>query len=284
LASDSHAGLFQLPQFARVAPKKRVPTGNSVDSQRQNVNRTRSRGRPPKKEPPDFVNSWDELARRVGRSRRCLLNWRKRFKDDPKFPWPRGDRHSVSAWLQWMKLRNLADAPDEGDDAENTKAFWDRQRARLEFERTTFSFAVEKGEYLPLAEIEAAVGQLLAGFRTALNIFPSSAARWIVGLKDVHAIKSKLQSEVDSVLQSLGRVAHVDDVTPTVLAKLFPDRDVALSRNELVRACDQVFQEIGRQSLSDLLQRSLPPFSAGPATADGLHFPGRSVLPAGVEV
>ena len=54
-----------------------------------------------------------------------------------------------------------------------------------------------------------------------------------------------------SVAASIWRTA------PKVVAKLFSDRD-AQFREELVRACDQVFQEIGRESLSDLLQRSLP--------------------------
>ena len=109
----------------------------------------------------------------------------------------------------------------------------------------------------PADAIKAAVGQMLAGFRTALNMLPGSAARWLIGLRDFHDIKAKLEAEVDAVLGALGRGEYLGDIAPRIVARLFSDRD-AQFRDELVRACNQVFQEIGRESLSDLLQRSLP--------------------------
>ena len=88
-------------------------------------------------------------------------------------------------------------------------------------------------------------------------MLPSSAARWLIGLRDFHDINAKLQAEVDAVLGALGRGEFLGDITSRVVVRLFSDRD-AQFRDELVRACEQVFQEIGRESLSDLLQRSLP--------------------------
>jgi hypothetical protein len=143
------------------------------------------------------------------------------------------------------------------EDDELPKTHWDRKKARLDYERAHYKFEVEKEKYLRTDEIEAAVGQMLAGFRTALNMLPGSAARWVVGLRDFHEIKDKLQAEVDAVLLALGRCRFFEDITPVVVAKLFSDRN-AQFRDELIRACDQVFEEIGRESLSDLLQRSLP--------------------------
>jgi hypothetical protein len=142
-------------------------------------------------------------------------------------------------------------------DAELPKSHWDRKKARLDYERALYKFEVEQEKYLPADAIKISVGQMLAGFRTALNMLPSSAARWLIGLRDFHAIKAKLQAEVDAVLGALGRCEYLGDITPRVVARLFSDRD-AQFRDELVRACDKVFQEIGRESLSDLLQRSLP--------------------------
>jgi hypothetical protein len=143
------------------------------------------------------------------------------------------------------------------EDNELPKSHWDRKKARLDYERALYKFEIEKEKYLPTDEITAAVGQMLAGFRTALNMLPSSAARWLIGLRDFHDIKAKLQTEVDAVLGALGRCEYLEDTTPKVVAKFFSDRDTQF-RDELVRACDQVFQEIGRESLSDLLHRSLP--------------------------
>ena len=134
---------------------------------------------------------------------------------------------------------------DSEKDAELPKSHWDRKKARLDYERALYKFEVEKKKYLPPDEIRAAVGQMLAGFRTALNMLPSSAARWLVGLRDFHAIKAKLEAEVDAVLGALGRCEYLGDIAPRIVARLFSDRD-AQFRDELVRACNQVFQEIGR--------------------------------------
>ena len=67
------------------------------------------------------------------------------------------------------------------------------QEAQLDYERARYKFEVEKKSIFPTDEITAAVGQMLAGFRTALNMLPSSAARWLIGLRDFHAIKAKLR-------------------------------------------------------------------------------------------
>ena len=174
------------------------------------------------------------------------------------------------AWFAEKRQRRAelaaAKTADESDlgvvdnrerDAELPKSHWDRKKAQLDYERALDKFEVEKKKHVPLDEICAAVGQTLAGFRTALNMLPSSAARWLIGLRDFHDIKAKLQAEVDAVLGALGRGEYLGDIAPRIVARLFSDRD-AQFRDELVQACNQVFQEIGRESLSDLLQRSLP--------------------------
>ena len=174
------------------------------------------------------------------------------------------------AWFAEKRQRRAelaaAKTADESDlgvvdnrerDAELPKSHWDRKKAQLDYERALYKFEVEKKKHVPLDEICAAVGQTLAGFRTALNMLPSSAARWLIGLRDFHDIKAKLQAEVDAVLGALGRGEYLGDIAPRIVARLFSDRD-AQFRDELVQACNQVFQEIGRESLSDLLQRSLP--------------------------
>src|SRR6266404_5815827 len=127
-----------------------------------------------------FAKNFTVLAQVVGRTPRCLNKWREKYPDD--FPKARGDgRWSVPELRAFMDKHALAGAADDDEPEENTKAFWDRQRARLEFERGAFGFEVDKQKYLRTDEIETAVGQMLAGFRTALNTLPSSAARWVAG-------------------------------------------------------------------------------------------------------
>ena len=189
----------------------------------------------------------------------------------PAFRSGRVYRDELLAWLAEKRRQRESLAkrnPDVGvidnhdlgqqaqKDDELPKSHWDRKKAQLDYERALYKFEVEKEKYLLTDEIKLAVGQMLTGFRTALNMLPSSAARWLIGLRDFHDIKAKLQAEVDAVLGALGRGEYLEQMTPRVVAKLFPDRD-AQFRDELIRASDQVFQEIGRESLSDLLQRSL---------------------------
>lgn len=159
------------------------------------------------------------------------------------------------------------------EDGELPKSYWDRKKARLDYERAHFKFEVEKEKYLRLDETTVAVGQMLVGFRTALNMLPANAARWLIGLRDFHQIKDKLQSEVDSVLNSLGRCDYLKTEAAVVIAKSLPfdaetealldkitwlgeDRAALYELIGRVAAC--AITEFGRLSLSDLLQRHLP--------------------------
>jgi len=159
------------------------------------------------------------------------------------------------------------------NDGELPKSHWDCKKARLDYERALYRFEVEKEKYVELNEITVAVGQMLVGFRTAINMLPANAARWLVGLRDFHQIKDKLQSEVDAVLNSLGRCDYLKTDTAEVIAKSLPfDAETeALLREitwlgedraalyELIgRVAARVIMEFGRLSLSDLLQRQLP--------------------------
>jgi hypothetical protein len=203
----------------------------------------------------NFVTTWHDLASRLGRTRRTLQDWRERFKDAKDLPPTRYDgQHDVAAWLRFMAAHNLIDEPEpELSPNEQPKAHWDRERARIDFERAVYNFEVERKKHVSIDEISAAVGQMLAGFRTALNMLPGSAARWLIGLRDFHAIKGKLQSEVDGVLQALGRCRYLEGITSSVVDRLFSDRSTEF-RGELTKCVDGVYRELGRLALQDLLQ------------------------------
>jgi hypothetical protein len=149
--------------------------------------------------------------------------------------------------LEWIKKKDWGPGRNDGP----PKSHWDREKARVDYERAMFSLEIEKKKHVPLDEICAAVGQMLAGFRTAINMLPGSAARWLIGLKDFHQIKSRLQSEVDSVLHSLGRCRYLEDLAPTVIEKLFSDCTPTF-RHDLAKCCEQVFIELGRECLKEL--------------------------------
>jgi hypothetical protein len=153
-------------------------------------------------------------------------------------------------------------------DQELSKAYWDRKKAQLDCERALYRFEVEKEKYVPLDEITVAVGQMLVGFRTALNMLPANAARWVVGLRDFHQIKDKLQSEVDAVLNALGQCGSLKADAAEVIAKSLPfdaETEELLGRITLLgqdrvalyeiigRVVARAITEFGRSSLSDLL-------------------------------
>jgi hypothetical protein len=98
---------------------------------------------------------------------------------------------------------------DSEKGTELPKSHWDRKKARLDYERALFRFDLEKEKYLEANEAMGAVGQMLVGFRTALNMLPATAARWLVGLRDFHRIKEILESEVDAVINSLRRCDYM---------------------------------------------------------------------------
>jgi len=159
------------------------------------------------------------------------------------------------------------------NDGEFPKSHWDRKKAQLDYERALYRFEVEKEKYVELNEITIAVGQMLVGFRTAINMLPANAARWLVGLRDFHQIKDKLQSELDVVLNSLGRGDYLKTDPVEVIAKCLPfdaeteallrkitlfGQDRAALYELIGRVAARGIREFGRSCLSDLLQRRLP--------------------------
>jgi hypothetical protein len=136
-------------------------------------------------------------------------------------------------------------------DVELPKTHWDRKKARVDYERALFRFEIEKKEYVPLDEICGAVGQMLAGFRTAMNMLPGSAARWLIGLKDFHAIKSKLENEVDGVLQCLGRCRYLEDLAPAVIDRVLTQRTEKY-REDVQKIVAAIFIELGRECFKEL--------------------------------
>jgi hypothetical protein len=204
----------------------------------------------------------------------------------PAFRSGRVYRALLEPWLAEKRRRgpDIANAETNGSPAshsierrfeqngELSKAYWDRKKARLDYERGLFRFEVEKEKYVLVSEVTVALGQMLVGFRTALDMLPSNAARWVVGLRDLHQVKDKLQSEVDAVLHAINRHDFLaeeplkaiaqsvpfDAETEALLAKLnVRDEDCAVFCDMVARVALRAIEGFGRSSLSDLLQRTL---------------------------
>jgi hypothetical protein len=185
---------------------------------------------------PVYFESMKQCAALLGIPVHKLKAWKA--EGAPCFRYSRIYHGPLLEWIE-KKRGGPADEP--------TKADWDRKRAKLDYERALFALGVDKGMYVELYKICGAVGQMLAGFRTAINMLPGSAARWHVGLKDLDVIKSKLQSEVEGVLQSLGRCRRIEDIAPEVIEKLFGARTPEY-RADLLKSSAKVFAELDREA------------------------------------
>jgi hypothetical protein len=130
---------------------------------------------------PVYRENQKQCAAALGLDVRELKEWKA--ENWPAFRFSRIYHAELLDWIAKRKKNIRRQAAAEPEQNALPKSHWDRERARMDFERAAFPLESEKRKYVLLDEICAAVGQMLAGFRTAINMLPGSAARWLIGLK-----------------------------------------------------------------------------------------------------
>lgn len=159
----------------------------------------------------NFVRTYDELAARLGVSRKSIQNWQKRLPDN--WPRPRADgRHEVAAWVAFMAANHLAAADPDGhpDDRPITVTDWKARELELKCEKLEIENAKTAGELIEAAEVEAGTTHLVSGFRQALNNLIPRLAQKLDGVTDYHERVDVIQGEVDVVLRTLQRCDFLD--------------------------------------------------------------------------
>jgi hypothetical protein len=156
------------------------------------------------------VGTWVELAEALNVTRRTLQNWRARLGKASPLPGADG-RHRVTDWRE--AIAKLGLAADERIPSSERLQEAKARREELAVEKAEIALARQRGELLVAAELEVALGQLLVGLATALRHLPPSAARFVVGLKDVHQVTARLDEEVEAVLMRLEGVQWAEDVS-----------------------------------------------------------------------
>jgi hypothetical protein len=151
---------------------------------------------------------------------------------------------------RWIRDKGGQSIGKPGTDEPPT-SHWQREKAKVDYERSKYSLELEQKKHVPLDEICGAVGHMLAGLMSGLRMFPASAARWLVGLRDFHQIKAKLETELDSTLASLNRARYMEDVAPAVIDRVLADRTKEY-RDDVKTSVAAVFVEWGRQCLGEL--------------------------------
>ena len=166
-----------------------------------------------------FAKTYDELAQRLGLTRKTLQNAGKRHPED--VPRPRADgRHDVAAWSRFLIAHNIArtaegaeSAPTEhGQDQPVTVTDWKARELELKCEKLSLDNAKAAGELVAANDVEAGLSSLLAAARQALNNLPGRAAQKVLHLTDFHEAEELLQGEVDLVLRVLERCEFLDQV------------------------------------------------------------------------
>lgn len=200
-----------------------------------------------------FAKTYDELAQRLGLTRKTLQNAAKRFPAD--VPRPRADgRHDVAAWSRFVITHNIARtaegietaASDGGDDRPITVTDWKAKELELKCEKLSIENAKVAGELVAANDVEAGLSSLLAAARQALNNLPGRAAQKVLHLTDFHEAEDILQAEVDLVLRVLQRCEFLDGLgvnatvetaspvisTPHQVEDLLPDQKPAAAVSE----------------------------------------------------
>jgi hypothetical protein len=81
----------------------------------------------------------------------------------------------------------------DDDNGLKTVTDWKKRREMREVQRIERSMLKDDEQLLVAAELEVAVGQLLAGIQTALTQMPGTESRFLVGIRDVHVVQTRLQ-------------------------------------------------------------------------------------------
>lgn len=209
-----------------------------------------------------YAQTWDDLAQRLGVTRRAIQDWRNDPRYAPDEPKPRADgRHNVTAWAEFMLRYGLKQA-DESQmlsditDAERPRTVqdWKARREELTCNKLELGIEREKGTLLVAAELEVAIGQMLSGIATALLHFPGATARFLVGIKDVHLLQQRLTTEMNAVLQRLNGARFMEECIPEVVGELPIGTDD--TRQLVIEATREALRRIGRRAVEPYVPKS----------------------------
>lgn len=162
-----------------------------------------------------FAKTWDDLAQRLGVSRKTLQNVQKRKLEGQ--PRPRADgRHDVAAWSRFFVVHNIARTAEDlptheavAAGAPESVTDWKAEKLKLECDKISLEVAKTAGELVSATDVEAGVSAMVAAFRQALNNLPARVAQEGLEISDYHELEELVQNEVNLVLRSLERADFV---------------------------------------------------------------------------
>ncbi len=172
-----------------------------------------------------YAKTFDELAQRLGLSRKTLQNSAKRFPEE--VPRPRADgRHDVAAWSEFVVAKNIARAAESivnaasaerEDDKPITVTDWKAKELELKCQKLEIENLKVAGELVGGADVESGLSTLVAAFRQALNNFGPRLASKVLNVSDYHEAEEIVQNEINVVLRTLQHCEFLNDHAPDAL-------------------------------------------------------------------
>jgi len=217
-------------------------------------------------DPTGYVGTWDELAGRLGVTRKAIQNWRSDPRYGPEIErrknlLERADgRHCVAAWLGFMDEFRLnrgkgsgevQDEPENDRDDEpgvirppsigGTQSEWQKAILHENYEKARASRLTVEETLLVAAELAGPLGAFLAALQAKLNQFPDMAARRVCGIADEAECREHLRDEVDAIASdlNLGRYSAEDAVQRAVAEVPFDDSTKSLCEKLLFDGADR---------------------------------------------
>lgn len=177
-----------------------------------------------------FTKTYDELAQRLGLTRKTLQNAGKRFPEEA--PRPRADgRHDVAAWSAFVLEKNIARAAEgianaasseAADEGPVTVTDWKARELELKCAKLEIENGRVAGELVGAADVEAGLSTLVSAFRQALNNFGPRLAQKVLHVSDYHEAEKIIQTEIDVVLRTLANCDFLNEHAPETLRTAAP--------------------------------------------------------------
>jgi len=110
-----------------------------------------------------------------------------------------------------LKRADEAVSRDEIPEERRAIHDWKEHREKLLCTQLARSILRDDRKLLVATELEIALGQLIVGISVALDHFAPAASRFVLGLRDIHDVQAKLQSEIDAVKQRINAARYLDE-------------------------------------------------------------------------
>jgi hypothetical protein len=177
------------------------------------------------RERKELVGSYNDLAEKLGCSRRTIYNATQKHPPDAPKANARGD-HDVAAWRAFFAKHGIeGEARNSGEmGMAELKAF----EMRLKCEARELAIAEIHRRLIPAEEIRTKLQLVFSALRTTINNVSSRAAAKLIGLTEYHEIEEVVQKEIDLCLRVISDVRFIEDaaaLTPEKIKATLTDED-----------------------------------------------------------